>query len=151
MVVILGLNDRHIDLIEEGSLGSYVHQGFWWEFGTPELYLNGSLALIDLEDQRREKIAHCDPVKRIGSALAAIGEGVQLHATSRLQGRVALGAFSRIDQSASLEDSILMPGASVGAGCRLRRAVLAPGVRLQAGAALEENLLCSSEDGEEAT
>jgi len=144
------VRDVYLDLIEEGSLVAYIHEGFWWEFGTPELYLEGSLALIDLEEERREQIARCDPVKKIGSALAAIGEGVQLHTTARLQGRVALGARSSLDDSTFIEESILMPGAMVGAGCRLKRAVLAPGVQLPAGAVVEGRLVCSSEDGEEA-
>jgi mannose-1-phosphate guanylyltransferase len=125
------VRDVYLDLIEEGALGAYIHEGFWWEFGSPELYLEGSLALIDLEDEARDRIARCDPVKSIGSARVAIGKNVQLHATARLQGRVALGACSSIGESASIEESIVMPGAIVGAGCTLKRAVLAPGGRME--------------------
>jgi NDP-sugar pyrophosphorylase family protein len=140
------VRDIYRDLAAEGGLGAYIHHRFWWEFGTPELYLDGSLALLDLEDERRAQIAFCDPVRRLDSAVVAIGAGAQLHATARLQGRAALGASSRVHESASLEESILMPGAAAGAGCRLRRALLAPGVQLPAGATVDGALVCRSDE-----
>jgi NDP-sugar pyrophosphorylase family protein len=119
-----------------------VHTGFWWEFGRPELYLDGSLELIGLDDELRARIAPCDPVRRIGSAAAAIGDDVRVHPTARLEGRVAIGAGAELGESASVEDSVLMPGAEAPAGCRLRRAVLAPGIRLPAGFKIEDALAC---------
>jgi ADP-glucose pyrophosphorylase len=41
-----------------------------------------------------------------------------------------------------VEESILMPGAIVSDGCRLKRATLAPGVRLRAGTVVENELIC---------
>jgi NDP-sugar pyrophosphorylase family protein len=136
------VRDVYQDLTAEGALGSYIHGGFWWEFGNPELLLAGSLALIELDEALRARIAICDPVRRLDSAIAAVGIGAKWHESARLRGRVALGASSSIGESASVEESILMPGAMVGDGCRLKRATLAPGARLQAGAVVEDELIC---------
>jgi NDP-sugar pyrophosphorylase family protein len=137
------VRDVYQDLSARGLLGAYIHEGFWWEFGTPELLLDGSQALIELDEEQRARIARCDPVRRLDSAIAAVGREVKWHETAQLRGWVALGASSSIGESASVEESILMPGAVVGEGCRLRRATLAPGVRLQAGSVVEDELICA--------
>jgi NDP-sugar pyrophosphorylase family protein len=136
------VRDVYQDLSAKGVLGSYIHEGFWWEFGTPDLLLDGSQALIELDEGQRARIACCDPVRRLDSTIAAVGRDVKCHETAQLRAWVALGASSSIGESASVEESILMPGAVVGDGCRLKRAILAPGVRLQAGSTVEDELIC---------
>jgi NDP-sugar pyrophosphorylase family protein len=140
------VRDLYVELAREGRLGSFIHRGFWWEFGRPPLYLDGSLALIGLDDDRRARIARGDPVRRVGSALAALGGETRLHASARFAGRVALGSYAEVGESAHIEESVLMPGAAAGAGSCLKRAVLAPGVRLPDGFEAEDALVCHQGD-----
>jgi NDP-sugar pyrophosphorylase family protein len=122
---------RHVyrDLAGEGRLGSVVHEGFWWEFGTPVLYLEGSLKLIDL------------PL-----AMAAVGPGVNVDPQARLSGRLALGLASRVGRGCRVEDSIVMPESWVGPGCRLRRTIVAQGLELPAGFEAEHAMVCRDLD-----
>jgi NDP-sugar pyrophosphorylase family protein len=136
------VRDLYRALAAEGRLGSFLHHGFWWEFGSPELYLSGSLALLDLPDGNRREVALCDPVISSGSAVTAFGTGALIGDGARIVGRAAVGAGSRIGAGVMLEDSVVMPGASVGDGCHLRRAVISPGVELPAGRKVERAIVC---------
>ena len=145
----------HMDLASEGRLGYYIHSGFWWEFGTLASFLEGSLALLGLPDERRGGIARTDPVHEIGDAVAAVGPGAEFHNAVELRGRVALGTACRIGEGTSIEDTIVMPEAWVGPGCRLRRTVLAPRVEVPAAFEVENAVLCldpgPSDSGSETT
>jgi mannose-1-phosphate guanylyltransferase len=136
------VRDLYRGLAAEGRLGSYLHRGFWWEFGSPELYLLGSLSLLDLAEERRREVAACDTVTSLGSAVAAIGGGALLGDGALIVGRAAVGAGSRIGEGARLEDSVVMPGASIGTGCLLKQAVISPGVELPDGTAVEGAIVC---------
>jgi mannose-1-phosphate guanylyltransferase len=138
------------DLAREGRLSSWIHTGFWWEFGSPELYLEGSLALLRLAPPVRSAVSEeQDPVAEIGSACVALGAGAKWHESARLRGHVALGLASRVGEGADLEDTVVMPEAWVGPGCRLRRCIVSQGIELPAGLSAEAAMLCS-EDGESA-
>lgn len=139
------VRDLYRGLAEEGRLGFCLHRGFWWEFGSPELYLDGSLALLDLPDENRREVAACDPVFSFNSFIAAIGGGALLGDGARIVGRAAVAGGSRIGSGARLEDSVIMPGASIGAGCRLRRAVISPRVDLPEGTTVEEAIVYRSQ------
>jgi NDP-sugar pyrophosphorylase family protein len=140
------VRDVYRGLAEEGRLGSVVHEGFWWEFGTPALYLEGSLKLIDLPLERRVKIACHDPVQPIDRAMAAVGPGVNVDPQARLSGRLALGLASRVGRGCRVEDSIVMPESWVGPGCRLRRTIVARGLELPAGFEAEHAMVCRDLD-----
>lgn len=136
------VRDLYRGLAAEGRLGFYLHRGFWWEFGSPELYLLGSLALLGLSGESRREVAACDPVFSVGSSVAAIGAGAVLGDGARLFGHAAVGTGSRIGAGARLEDSVVMPGASVGPGCRLKDAVISTGVDVPRDTAVERAIVC---------
>jgi NDP-sugar pyrophosphorylase family protein len=138
------------ELAREGRLGSFMHDGFWWEFGSPELYLEGSLRLLDLSVEQRAKVACHDAVQQLDEALAAIGAGVNVDDGARLRGRVALGLASRVGRDCHLEDSVVMPESWIGPSCRLERAVVAPGLELPAGFEVEQALVCRDSHSEAA-
>jgi mannose-1-phosphate guanylyltransferase len=140
------IRDVYRRLAGEGRIGSYLHRGFWWEFGSPELYLLGSLALLDLTEEHRQEIAPWDTVTTLDSAIASVGDGVRVGDGARIISRAVLGSASWIGVRARLEDTVVMPGASVGAGCRLRRAVIAPHAHLPDGMEVEEAIVCHRPD-----
>lgn len=129
-------------LIEEKKLGSYLHHGFWWEFGTPERYLDGSLELIDLPLQERLGVTTHDPVRDIDGGVAALGAGAILNDEVRITGRVAIGLAGLVGRNCQIEDSVIMPEAWVGPNSRLERVIVAPGVEIPANSSYKNALIC---------
>jgi glucose-1-phosphate adenylyltransferase len=142
------VRDFYLDLVREGTLGGYLHPGFWWEFGSPRSYLEGSLALLALAPERLESIVRTDAVRRAGDATVAVGLGADFHSGVALAGRVALGMACLIGEGSVLEDTVIMPEAWVGPGSRLRRVVVGPGAELPAGFELEDALVCTGGDSD---
>lgn len=136
---------RHVyrDLATRGGLHGFVHEGFWWEFGTPQEYLEGSLRLLALTPAARRRVAVTDTVHVMGSSRVAVGPGVDIHAAGlELRGGVALGFASLIAEGATLEDTVVMPEAWIGPGTTLRRVIVGPGTEIPAGFHLENAVVC---------
>jgi len=135
---------RHVyrALAAERQLGCYVHRGFWWEFGSPSLYYEGSLVLLERSFEQHRRITEHDPVRRLDQSIVAIGAGAKCSPRAQIRGRVALGLASRIGEEAVIEDTLVMPEAWVGPSCRLRRAVVGPGTELPAGFEADDALIC---------
>ena len=135
--------DLYRPLAADGLLGSVLHEGFWWEFGSPSLYLEGSLRLLDLGDESRRQILDHDPVQELGGGRAAIGTGAKFHATAELRGRAALGFACYVSAGVELTDTVVMPEAWIGPGCRLERSIVAPGVEIPADQQIDEMVVCA--------
>lgn len=137
------VRDLYQDLAAKGWLAAYIHDGFWWEFGSPAFYLEGSLRLLEgtPETIRRVSDDH-DPIRRIDGVTAAIGPGAVWRDDESLAGRVALGFACHISEGARIEDSVVMPEAWIGPDCLLKRSIIARGVELPAGFRAEEALVC---------
>lgn len=142
------VRDVYEALIREGRLGSFLHEGYWWEFGTPELYLQGSMELLDLPRIRREEVANHDPVLQMDRATVALGAGARVDESAHLEDRVALGFASRVGADCRIRNSIVMPEAWVGPGSRLDQAVIAQGVELPAGFEARRTLVCADPGGD---
>ncbi len=141
------VRDLYLDRIPKGEVGAFVHEGFWWEFGSPAAYLDGSLRLARLEADARARVATTDPVRRVGDAIVACGAGADLHAGGvALRGTVVLGMASLLAEASEVEDSVVLPEAWIGPGTRLRRVVVGPGAEIPAGLDLEELLVASDPD-----
>ena len=140
------VEDVYLDLIMQGKVTSQVHSGFWWEFGSPDDLLEGSLRLLDLPAQHAGRIAHTDPVYDVDDATAAVGAGADFHSGVSLRGRVALGFACTVAEGTVLEDSIVMPEACIGPGSHLRRVIVAPAAEVPAGFELESALVCMDTD-----
>jgi mannose-1-phosphate guanylyltransferase len=131
-------------LIEERQLGSYLHDGFWWEFGTPGRYLDGSLELIDLPLQERLGVATHDPIRELNGGVAAVGAGAVLHESVRITGRAAVGLAGLVGRDSHIEDSVIMPEAWVGPNSRLERVIVAPGVEIPANSNFSNSMICGT-------
>jgi NDP-sugar pyrophosphorylase family protein len=143
------IRDVYRALSAERQLASFVHTGFWWEFGSPEDYLEGSLRLLDLPDHRRPAVLESDPVVRIGDAVLALGPGADLHGGVEIRGRAALGFASFLAEGCRIEDSIVMPEAWIGPGCSLRRSIVGAGAEIPADKELDSVLVCQDVDESE--
>jgi NDP-sugar pyrophosphorylase family protein len=136
------VTDIYMDLLPDRRLGAYVHDGFWWEFGTLGTYMEGSLRLLDLPAEQIEAMVETDPVREIDAARVAVGDGA-VHDGVVLIGRVALGMASMVGEGSTVEDSVIMPGAWVPPGCHLRHSIVGPGTELPVGTELVDALICT--------
>ena len=134
--------DVYRKLAAEGRLGAFVHDGYWWEFGEPDVYLEGSLGLIALDADARERIAECDPVGEVAGGLVAHGVGASIDPSSKIRGRVAAGRRSVVEPGASVEDSVLLDGTRVHSGARLSRVIVGTGTVIPAGSELQDAVVC---------
>ena len=141
------VRDLYVELAAEGQIGAYVHEGFWWEFGTPDQYLEGSRTLMELPTETRLEIGDFDPVRMIVGVPAAVGPGVVLHGDGiEVSGFVVAGLGVHVAEEVRLEETIVMPEAWIGPGCRLRRCIVGPGTEIPAGFSAAESLLASDLD-----
>jgi NDP-sugar pyrophosphorylase family protein len=125
------VRDVYFGLAAQGRLNAHVHDGFWWEFGSPREYLEGSMRLVGLSAEKRMGLGDFDTVRPVGGAVAAVGAGADLSAPGiQLTGTLAIGMGVMIGEGANLEDTVVMPGAWVGPGSRLRRCIVAPGTEI---------------------
>ena len=142
------VRDVYRDLAAEGQLHSWVHDGFWWEFGHPAEYLTGSLELLAMSQERRRRVLAADGVHTIGDCNAALGAGVDIHAAGlTLRGGVALGFASLIAEGATLEDTIVMPESWIGPGVSLRRSIVGPGAEVPADFTARGTMICADPGG----
>lgn len=137
------VSDVYQDLAAEGQLGACIHEGFWWEFGSPEMYLEGSLRLLDCPKLQCLGVSdEYDPIRQLDGAIAAVGPGTVFHPTASFAGRAAFGFASHVSQKARIRDSVIMPEAWIGPHCKINRSVIAQGVELPAGFVADEMLIC---------
>jgi NDP-sugar pyrophosphorylase family protein len=141
------VRDVYRPLAAEGRLGSCLHEGFWWEFGSPELYLDGCLRLLaEPADSLPLISSEHDPIRPLGDAVAAVGPGAAFDDDVQFAGRVALGFSSYVSEGTRVKDSVVMPEAWIGPRCRLERSVIGQGLELPAGSEAESQLVCVDPD-----
>lgn len=114
----------YIPLLEKGErIESFSTRALWHDLGTRQRYLDGALAWV----AGRPRGSWISPSAEI-SPTALIGRSI-------------VEAGCRVEAGVSIEGSVLLPGAAIGAGSRLRSALLGPGVRVPAGGTVEGELL----------
>lgn len=139
------VRDLYLDLVAERRVGFHLHEGFWWEFGTPETFLEGCRRMIALPDRRRLRIGATDPVRDIEGARVAVGPAADFHNGVRLEGRVALGMGSRTSEGSCVRESVVLPEVWIGPGCNLSDVLVAPGVEIPAGLEVRNAMICQDD------
>jgi NDP-sugar pyrophosphorylase family protein len=141
------VRDVYFGLCADGLLNAHLHDGFWWEFGSPREYLEGSMRVIALPAEQRMRLGEFDVVRPVGRAVAAIGAGADLTAPGiELAGTVAIGMGVMVGEGASIEDSIVMPEAWVGPGSTLFRCIVGSGTEIPLGFEATDALLATDVD-----
>ena len=137
------VKDVYLPMLADGAVGAYTTDRFWWEFGSPEQYLEGSLKLIGMPASETRRFSSTDPVQERNGALLAVGPGTAIAPDARLTGRVAIGLAAALARNCRVEDSLILPEAWIGADARLTRCIIGPRVELPAGAVLDRKLVCN--------
>ncbi len=141
------VRDVYFGLAAEGRLNAHVHDGFWWEFGDPRSYLEGSMRVVALPAEQRVRLGDFDVVREVGGAIAAVGAGADLSAPGiALAGTLAIGMGVMVGQGAKLEDTVVMPEAWVGPESTLRRCIVGSGTEIPTGFEAADALLATDVD-----
>jgi len=136
------VSDVYRPLIEMKRLGSYIHTGFWWEFGSPELYYEGCMKLLGAPGELLHAVLpQRDPIRKHSAAMAAVGPGVEIDERAQLVGHVALGYGSFVSEESTISDSIVMPESWIGPRCTIERSIVAHGVEVPASFRAADELL----------
>jgi len=136
------VRDLYRDLAAEGALACHVHDGFWWEFGDPAAYLQGSLELLSLEKSRLREITDTDTIRTIGTARVAVGMGSESLPGVTFRGRAALGMAVVVSEGTTIEDTVVMPESWIGPECNLRRCLVGPESEIPSGTDLVDKFIC---------
>jgi mannose-1-phosphate guanylyltransferase len=110
-------------LIASGRpVSGFVSDAYWMDLGTPEKYLR---ATFDALEGRIRGLVYTAPYVDASSEVSL---------RSHLGRWVVVGPGARIADEAEVEDAVLMAGAVVEEGARVRDSILGPGARVGDGA-----------------
>jgi mannose-1-phosphate guanylyltransferase len=107
----------------------YVADAYWMDLGTPEKYLQ---AHFDLLAGRLRDVVYPSPW---------IAANADVDPTATLGERTALGSEARVAAAATVEDSVVHPGASIAARAIVRGSIIGPGARVGEGAVVIDCVL----------
>jgi len=136
------IRDVYLSMLQDRKVGAYFTKRFWWEFGTPERYLDGSLQLLKIPAREAQRFCRTDPVREIQGAQVALGPGAQLDSGTQLSGGVAVGQSAAVGKGCTLHDSIILPEAWIGPGVSLSRCIIGPKTEIPAGVQFSDRLIC---------
>jgi mannose-1-phosphate guanylyltransferase len=132
-------------LVKEGSLFALPSKEYWLDTGTPALFLQ---AVLDILDGRRQFRAPMPGVTEVREGLwsgpgvslegevsgpALIEEGAEVKAGAMVSNS-HLGAGAVVETGARVTGSVVLAGAKVGEGAVVEHSIVGPGARIGEGA-----------------
>jgi NDP-sugar pyrophosphorylase family protein len=93
----------------------FVREAYWMDLGTPEKYLQ---AHFDLLEGRVRGVEYDAPW---------LHPTAEVDPKAALGRRVSVGAEARVAAAASVDETVLLPGSSVGVGATVRGSIVGPG------------------------
>ena len=122
------------DLIRSGRpVSGFVSEAYWMDLGTPEKYLR---ATFDALEGRVRGLSYAAPY---------LDPSASVSLRSHLGRWVVVGPYARVEDDAEVEDAVLLAGAVIEAGARVRESVLGPRARVGAGATVTGAVLGEGE------
>jgi mannose-1-phosphate guanylyltransferase len=117
-------------VIDSGArVAGYLATAYWMDLGTPEKYLQAHFDLLE---------GHVSGVTYEAPWIAPTAD---IEPGATLGARSTVGAEARIARGATVEDSVVHPGASVASGGLVRRSIIGPGARVGADASVTDCVL----------
>lgn len=143
--------DIYPPLIEAGrAIHGFVHRGLWLEFGTPQLFLEGSLALLQpgpgsaITPPPGAAGADRGQPSPAGAAVEAphlLGSGCSFGDRSSCSGGVIVGARLEMGPRSRLQRTIVHDDVRIGAGSGLVDCIIDSGVVLPPDVQLERSIV----------
>ncbi len=118
------LIDRDAD-----AVGTWLHEGWWFEAGSPRAYLELNLRMLARDGRS-----------------AIVGPGFFIDEDARVT-RSVLGAQVRLERNVRVEESVVWNGVAAGPGVVVRRCVIADAIDLPGGASYEGSIVMKGKDG----
>ena len=145
------VRDVYFGLAAEGRLNAHVHDGFWWEFGSPREYLEGSMRLVGLPSEKRLGLGDFDAVRPVGGAIASVGAGADCSAPGiQLAGTLAIGMGVMIGEGPPWRTRSSCRSAWIRPRSNLRRCIVAPGTEIPLEFSASDALLAADVDRDSA-
>jgi mannose-1-phosphate guanylyltransferase len=117
-------------VIDSGArVAGYLATAYWMDLGTPEKYLQAHFDLLE------------GLVRGVTYEAPWIAPTADVEPGATVGVRSAVGAEARIARGATIEDSVVHPGASVAPGGLVRRSIVGPGARVSADASVTDCVL----------
>ena len=125
-------------LISSGKMiRGVLHSGLWRELGTPQLYIDGSVALL-----KEGKDAALEPL-RSSSTPGVYLDRTTLPKDAGLEPPVLVGRGVTIGPKCSLQAAVIGKQVRLGKGCSLRSTIVWDGARIGDGARLSDCIVTS--------
>lgn len=129
--------DFYLPLLERGDreIAAVVHDGLWFDVGSPHRYLQASRALTAALARGEVRLP---AGSRVGEGSSVVAED------ARLEGQVSqsvVGARSIVEAGAAVTDSAIWDGVVVGEGARIDSSVVGTSVRVPPRAVVTNALL----------
>jgi NDP-sugar pyrophosphorylase family protein len=134
-----------------GSIRGWVHNGVWFEMGTPRLYLEGNLALLSsgndsgLQPLRQSEGVFLEQMTLPASVNASppllVGRGSTMGERCSVQGGVIIGRQCRIGAGCALRSSMIWDGARLGDKVQLTDCIVTSGVFVPPNSSLSGRVL----------
>jgi mannose-1-phosphate guanylyltransferase len=125
-------------LVGNGLFG-YESDGYWMDIGTPSRYLQGSFDILEgsvvsgvSERMGVRYLCVEQDVSNAGRIVppALVESGCRIGEGARVGGRAVLGRDVVVGEHTTIESSVVLDGARIGARCHLRNCVIGPGARI---------------------
>jgi mannose-1-phosphate guanylyltransferase len=145
--------DRNVSIEREvwpaligAGLYGFPADAYWLDIGTPERYLQGTFDIIEgnVDTAVRARLgeswlAVAQDTEIHGRVIppAVIERGVQVSPGAHVGSLVVLGENVRVGPGSTVERSVILSGAEIGANCALRDCIVAAGCRVGDGSRIE--------------
>ncbi len=132
-------------LVGEGLFG-YAGEGYWLDIGTPQRYLQATFDILERNVHTAvgdrldgSFLALADGVRADGRVVppALVEHGVSIAAGARIGSLAVLGSDVTIGPRTTIEQAVVLQGATVGADCRLSYCIVGAGVTIGDGTHIE--------------
>lgn len=144
--------DIYPRMLEDGkAIRAFIHPGFWHEFGTPQLYIDGSIALLRQGNDPSMNILRASegiylnsvslPEDAVLESPILLGKGTTIGRKCSLLGGVITGRQVRIGNGCGLRSTIVWDGARIGDDARLADCIVTSGVYVPPGVSLSGKML----------
>ncbi len=114
------------------GLYAYVGAGYWLDIGTPERYLEGTVA-TSVRQRMGEGFVCVEPGAGTAGRVipsALIERDCSIAASARIGGRAVLESGVHVGDHTTIERAVVLRGSRIGANCTLRGCIVGAGVEI---------------------